>query len=77
MNQALLPPCREDLPGRPRLAADVYLDLRHPGLFWFEHLGLIRAEREWVEVAPGALDILLALAGRGQSVGLGTGPGTP
>jgi hypothetical protein len=47
-----------------RLAADAYLDRRHHGLFWFEHLGLIRAEGEMVVVAPGVCAVLLALAGR-------------
>jgi hypothetical protein len=51
-------------PAPLRLPADVYLDLRHAGLFWFEHFGLIRAEGDAVEIEPRALDVLRALAGR-------------
>jgi hypothetical protein len=54
---------RHDRPAPCRLAADVYLDLRHPDFVWFEHLGLIRAERAEVVLAPGVLEMLLTLAG--------------
>jgi hypothetical protein len=46
-----------------RLPADLYLDVRHPLLVWFERLGVIRAERAEVVLEPGVLDVLLALAG--------------
>jgi len=44
-----------------RLATDVYLDCRHADFVWFEHVGLIRAPE--VVIAPGVLEVLLALAG--------------
>jgi hypothetical protein len=58
------PPGQEDRLDPLRLAVNDYVDCRHPGFYWFEHFRLIQAKGEVVEVAPEALEVLLALAGR-------------
>ncbi len=50
-------------PAPSRLAANDYLDIRDARFVWFEHLELVRAESAEVVLAPGVLEVLLALVG--------------
>ena len=45
------------------LPVNAYLDCRVPEFAWFEHFGLIKAEGAEVVIQPGALDMILTLAG--------------